>query len=88
MDRGTGSAAVSWIALIISIVALVLAWTAFNRAGDDVGDTLQEQFQIETNQERPDSDDVQMPNDFDFDAETENDDTNEAQPNQNEAQQQ
>lgn len=27
---------VAWVALIISLVALVLAWTAFNRAGVDL----------------------------------------------------
>jgi len=27
---------VAWVALIISILALILAWTAFNRAGADL----------------------------------------------------
>lgn len=33
------------IALIISIIALVLAWTAFNRSGEDLGVLIEEKVE-------------------------------------------
>lgn len=32
---------IAWIALIISILAVILAWTAFNRAGADLEEIVQ-----------------------------------------------
>lgn len=36
---------VAWTALIISVLALVLAWTAFNRAGQDLEAIVAEQVE-------------------------------------------
>lgn len=35
-DNTQRGSAVAWVALIVSIVALILAWLAFNRAGEDL----------------------------------------------------
>ncbi len=40
-----GASAVAWIALIISIVALILAWVAYNRTGTDLEDQIKTQVQ-------------------------------------------
>lgn len=40
-----GPSAVAWIALILSILALALAWTAFNRTGEDLEDKIQQQVE-------------------------------------------
>jgi len=43
MERNSNAAAVAWIALIAAILALILAWVAYNRTGVD----LEEQIQME-----------------------------------------
>jgi hypothetical protein len=40
--RGTGWA--GWAALIISIVALILAWIAYNRTGPDLENRVQQKL--------------------------------------------
>lgn len=39
----TSPSGIAWLALIISIIALVLAWNAFNRAGKDLEVMVQEE---------------------------------------------
>lgn len=36
---------VAWAALIASIIALILAWAAFNRAGEDLENQVQREVQ-------------------------------------------
>lgn len=40
-----GSSAIAWIALIVAVVALVLAWIAYNRTGTDLEQQIQTQVQ-------------------------------------------
>ena len=47
MDRNNGSG-VAWTALIVAIIALILAWSAFNRAGADIGDIVERQVREST----------------------------------------
>lgn len=39
-DTRRGASAVAWTALVIAILALIIAWLAYNRAGRDLEDTL------------------------------------------------
>lgn len=39
---GRGTSAVAWIALLLSLLALALAWTAFDRTGDQLEQRIQE----------------------------------------------
>lgn len=45
-QRGDAASGVAWLALIIAIVSLSLAWVAYNRSGAD----LEEQIKREVNQ--------------------------------------
>jgi predicted metal-dependent hydrolase len=47
MDRNNGSG-VAWTALIVAIIALILGWSAFNRAGADIGDMVEQQVREST----------------------------------------
>lgn len=40
-----GASVVAWIALIVAIAALVLAWMAYNRSGVDLEQQIQTQVQ-------------------------------------------
>lgn len=40
-----GPSAVAWIALVLAIGALILAWVAFNRTGEDLEDKIQRQVE-------------------------------------------
>ena len=40
---GTQNTIVSWIALIIALIAVVLAWVAFNRTGVDIEAIIREE---------------------------------------------
>ena len=44
-----GASAVAWIALIISIIALSLAWMAYDRTGADLDQQIQTQVQESVN---------------------------------------
>lgn len=41
-DRRGGSGAVAWLALILAVLALVLAWMAYNRTGDNLENRIQQ----------------------------------------------
>lgn len=41
---GGGVGLLSWLALILSILALILAWTAYNRTGTDLEDRIQQEI--------------------------------------------
>lgn len=41
--RATGASIVAWIALIVSVLALILGWVAFNRTGEDLENQIQRQ---------------------------------------------
>lgn len=43
--RETGNSIVAWIALIVAIIALSLAWVAYNRTGEDLENRIQQQVQ-------------------------------------------
>ncbi|OYW42824.1 hypothetical protein B7Z28_01210 [Candidatus Saccharibacteria bacterium 32-45-3] len=47
VDRGAGrgTTTVAWIALIAALLALALAWAAFNRTGQDLEDKIQQSVQ-------------------------------------------
>lgn len=40
-----GASVVAWIALIVAVIALVIAWIAYNRTGADLEDQIQTQVQ-------------------------------------------
>jgi hypothetical protein len=40
MDNKTSNT-IAWISLIVSIIALILAWSAYNRTGTDVGTAIE-----------------------------------------------
>lgn len=40
-----GASAVAWIALVVAIVALVIAWMAYNRTGADLEDQIKTQVE-------------------------------------------
>lgn len=44
-----GASAVAWIALILSIAALTLAWVAYNRTGENLEDQIQRQVEQSLN---------------------------------------
>ncbi len=39
---------VAWTALIVAILALILGWSAFNRAGADIGDIVEQEVREAT----------------------------------------
>ena len=44
MDTSTqrnANSSLTWVTLVIAVVALILAWTAYNRAGVDLEDQIQ-----------------------------------------------
>lgn len=41
-DRRGGSGVVAWLALILAVLALALAWMAYNRTGDDLENRIQQ----------------------------------------------
>lgn len=46
MSNGNNKpSAVAWIALIIAVLAFILAWVAFNRAGEDIDDQIRQEVQ-------------------------------------------
>jgi F0F1-type ATP synthase membrane subunit b/b' len=44
-SSNTGLKVAAWLALLIAILALVLAWVAYNRTGDDLEKKIQTQVQ-------------------------------------------
>lgn len=45
-DKSTMANVVGWLALMLSIIALVLAWNAFDRASEEnLGEMIQDQVQ-------------------------------------------
>lgn len=63
-DRRSGSG-VAWFALFIAILALIVAWLAYNRSGEDLESRIQSQIEQsvqEIDQRTPDVDvDIQEP---------------------------
>lgn len=47
-DTKNTTSGVAWAALIIAVVAVIFAWAAFNRAGRDIGDIVQQQVEEST----------------------------------------
>lgn len=41
---GAGTTALTWLALLLAIIALALAWAAYNRTGVDLENKIQEQI--------------------------------------------
>lgn len=48
MNSNSTGSAVGWIALIIALIALALAWVAFNRSGTDFEQLMQEELETRT----------------------------------------
>jgi len=44
-----GASVVAWIALVVAIVALVIAWMAYNRTGADLEQQIQTQIEESIN---------------------------------------
>jgi hypothetical protein len=44
-DENGQGAVIGWIALIVAIAALALAWTAFNRTGENLEDMVRDEVQ-------------------------------------------
>ncbi len=38
----------AWTALVVALLALILGWTAFNRAGADIGDIVEQEVREAT----------------------------------------
>jgi len=56
-NKSTMANVVGWIALIISIIALILAWTAFNNTSEEnLGEMIQNQMQDTIQIEQPQQD--------------------------------
>lgn len=49
---------VAWIALIVSVLALILAWVAYNRTGADLEDQIQTQVEQSINATEEATDDA------------------------------
>lgn len=47
--RSAGTSLLSWLAIILSILALILAWVAYNRTGTDLEDRIQQEVRENTN---------------------------------------
>lgn len=43
-SAGAGTTLLTWLALLLAIAALGLAWAAYNRTGEDLQDQAQEQL--------------------------------------------
>lgn len=43
MERENSASGVAWTALVLAIIALILSWTAFNRAGQDLEEIVVEE---------------------------------------------
>lgn len=54
MEPARGAHAVAWIALIIAIIAVILAWTAFNRSGGDIEALVEERVESAASELRAD----------------------------------
>lgn len=52
MENNNNTSIVAWIALALSIMAIILAWTAFNRAGQDLEQIVAEQVEEATKELR------------------------------------
>lgn len=48
MNTNTTANIVSWVALIAAIIALILAWVAYNREGADVGTSVRQEVEEQT----------------------------------------
>ncbi len=44
MVRDNTAQGVAWTALILALISLILAWTAFNRAGEDLHEEVQDEL--------------------------------------------
>lgn len=44
-----GASVVAWIALIVAIIALAIAWMAYNRTGEDLENQIQQQVEKSLN---------------------------------------
>lgn len=40
-----GSSIVSWVAIVLSVIAIVLSWIAYNRTGEDLESKINQQLQ-------------------------------------------
>lgn len=45
MDNNNNGNGVAWTALVLAIIAIIFAWTAFNRAGADLGDIVEREVE-------------------------------------------
>ena len=45
MEENNTANGVAWLGLVVAIIALILAWSAFNRAGQDVVPTVVDGFE-------------------------------------------
>lgn len=43
-DKKSSGSVVAWLALLVAIAALTLAWLAYNRSGQDLEDRIQRQI--------------------------------------------
>lgn len=59
-DRGagTGTTLLGWVALILAVLALVLAWMAYDRTGANLDERIQQQVQQATPDTTQDTDDT------------------------------
>ena len=47
--------AIAWIALVVGIIALIVAWMAYNRTGEELEQTIRDEVQeiFQQNQQNP-----------------------------------
>lgn len=49
-DKGSASSFVAWLALILAALALLVAWLAYNRSGEDLETRIQRQVNQSLNE--------------------------------------
>jgi hypothetical protein len=58
-DRRGGSGVVAWLALLLAIAALLIAWMAYNRSGGDLEDRVQQQVNRALDNVSEEAEDIQ-----------------------------
>lgn len=58
-DRRGASSVIAWLALILAIAALALAWLAYNRSGLDLENRIQSQVNESLNEAQQETQEVQ-----------------------------
>ena len=58
-DKRGASSVIAWLALLLAAAALILAWLAYNRSGEDLESRIQRQVNQTVNETRQEGREVQ-----------------------------